>query len=82
MEGVFTLTPGEMENAVGKNLSLIFDDMDHTHVALHHLATVLGGRDLALAGAPEGPLVHLHSLHFSWENLKTLELKFSFKKYI
>ena len=64
------LSPGEMENAVGENLSLIFDDMDHTHVALHHLPTVVGGRDLALAWAPEHALVHLNSLHFSWENLK------------
>ena len=73
------LSPGEMENAVGENLSLIFDNMDHTHVALHHLSTVMGSRDVALAGAPEHPLVHLHSLHISWKDLQQLELMSSFK---
>ena len=76
------MTPGEMENAVGENLGLIFDDVDHTHVALKHLPTIMGGRDLALAWTPEHPMVHLHSLHLSWENLKALKLKFSFKKCI
>ena len=74
---MLALSPSEMENAVWENLSLIFDDMDHTHVALQHLPTVMSGRDLALAGAPEHPLVHLHSLHLSWKNLQTLELIFS-----
>ena len=31
---MLALSPSEMENAVWENLSLIFDDMDHTHVAL------------------------------------------------
>jgi D-arabinose 1-dehydrogenase-like Zn-dependent alcohol dehydrogenase len=68
LKSVFTLSPGEVENAVGENLSLIFDNMDHTHVALQHLPTVMSGGELALAGTPEHPMVHLHSLNLSWKN--------------
>ena len=64
------LSPGEMENAVWEDLSLIFDNMDYAHVALHHLPTVMGSRDAALAGAPEPALVHLHSLHLPGKNLQ------------
>ena len=40
-------TISEMENAVGEDLSLVFDDMDPTHVVPHHLPAVVALRDVA-----------------------------------
>ena len=42
-----------MENAVGEDLGLIFDDMDRTLVPQNHLPAVMRGRYLAFVGAPE-----------------------------
>ena len=68
---------GEMENAVGENLSLVFDDMDHTHIVLHHLPAVVVIRDMAPVGDPESrvrvldrAIVHLKSLNLSRKNLQ------------
>ena len=70
-------TISEMENAVGENLSFIFDDTDPPHVVAHQLPAVVPVGDVldhAMASV-------VQSLNFSRRNLQkltTMFLEFSF----
>ena len=37
------LVPCKMKNAVGQDLGLVLDDVDHSHLALNHLPAVVDG---------------------------------------
>ena len=37
------LVPFKMKNAVGQDLGLVLDDVDHSHLALNHLPAVVDG---------------------------------------
>ena len=67
----------EMENAVGENLSLIFDDMDPPHVVPHQLPAVVPVRDV-LDHAMASVVQYLNLSRKNLQKLTTMFLEFSF----